>query len=138
MARKKSKRVVRSVSYLLPPNQHTDLMVQPRMHWTLILSGNFETEYLLSLIGLFNIAGAIAFIKKSQDLVKRYSEAQTTLLSALKSKSLSEDEISLIGSSLNHVDRYLGVQTKQTIRAAVEYVQSAVDGKLACPLPNEA
>jgi hypothetical protein len=49
-------------------------MIQPRLNWSLILSGQVELEYQFSIIGLFNIAGSIAYIKGRSDLVKQYEK----------------------------------------------------------------
>ena len=101
-------------------------MIQPRLHWALLDAGHFEVDYLLSLIGLFNIAGTIAHLKSNGDLIATFSGVQDILIGALKSKSFSDEQKLLVQNGLNNADRYLGIQSRKTILNAIDFVQEEV------------
>jgi len=132
MTRKSSKRIPRPVRHLLAPNQLDDLVVQPRLHWQMLLAGHADQQYQLSIINLFNIAGSIAYLADKNSLGDKFKAAQEILIDSMNAAAMpTDDEMQFVGSTLNTADSYLGVQSRETIRDAIAFVKGSYQGQPA-------
>lgn len=133
--RKRCNRTPRPASKMLAPAQHTDLMVLPRMHLHLLLSGQADPQYMTSIVGVFNIAGSIGHLHQRNDIVNSMANAQLIMESLITDRRPPTDEEGkTITACFNIADRYIGVQQKHTLLKAAEYVDTMIaTGKALTP-----
>lgn len=127
--RKKSPRKARPVSHLLSPEQHERIIIGPRMHLTLLCSGQGTKEHVVTVAAAFNIGVALAHLSKNTALQNLFENAQKRLLGALTANDeivLPEDVASDLKAAFNQLDRYIGIQHGMALIKAIEFIDRAV------------
>ena len=125
--RKRSNRIRRPASKMLTPQQHTNLLVRARMVLQLLLSGDADPEYLATIAGIFNIAGAVGYLHRREDIVDVMATAQTIMSHLVADRRPPDpDEATTIKSSFNIADHYIGVQQKLTLLKATKYIEEEI------------
>lgn len=125
--RKKSARVARPAAPMLTPDQHGRLILMPRAHLDLLLSGMFDPQYAVSVAGVFNIAGAAAGLHQRNDIVSRIDAAQHIVERLLNERCPpAEEERQILMDAFNTADRYIGIQNQLTLAKAVRYVNARI------------
>ena len=114
-------------SIFMRPNERTNLMVLPWMHFDLLKNGVFDHDYARTLAGIFNIAGPMANLKKVADLESQFSQAQMVVAQLIKqSRSLDATEGQQIATALQSADQFLAKQTKSDIARVIAYVDRCI------------
>ena len=136
--RKRSRRTIRNTSHILAPNQHTDLMILPHMALHRLIAGQGNVDDMESIIGLLNIASAMAYqtqnvpfqktVHQGLDVCKRIVERCTDT-----SPTLEPGEQAVLTGAVNAVDKYLGLAPRERIVRAVSYVYKELEKLAASP-----
>ena len=131
--RKRCKRVSRPVSTLITPAQHMALMLKPRMHLELILSQTIDLDYQRSVLSVFNLAAALAFLQNKPQTQSQFEAAQRVMSLLIQgARSPSSEEGDFLRQSFNQADRHFGIQSGAMLVRAFEIVdQAGADGETA-------
>jgi len=127
--RKKNPRKPRPVAKLLSPAQHDRLIVGPRLHLTLLCSGQGTREHAVTVAATFNIGIALAHLSKNTTFQNLFENAQKRLLGALTPSDtirLPEDVGTDLKVAFNKLDRYIGIQNDRALFRAIEFINRAV------------
>ena len=124
--RKRCKRVSRPVSTLITPAQHMALMLEPRMHLELILSQTVDLDYQRSVLGVFNLAAALAFLQSKPQIQNQFEAAQRVMSLLIQgARGPSPEEGDFLRLSFNQADRHFGIQSGATLARALDVVDQA-------------
>ena len=131
--RKRCKRVSRPVSTLITPAQHMALMLEPRMHLELMLSQTIDLDYQRSVLGVFNLAAALAYLQRKPQTQKQFEAAQRVMSLLIHgARGPSPEEGDFLRRSFNQADRHFGIQSGAMLVRAFEVVdQAGADGETA-------
>lgn len=125
--RKKSGRVPRLVAKPLTPAQLQRMVVGPRMHLHLLLSGCYEHEYAGSIGGLFNVATALAHFKGHVELQAVFDGAQDVLLQLMEDMRAPDDaESERLREAFNLADQWIGIQDTAILTRAINYANKEI------------
>lgn len=112
---------------LMTQRERTDLMVAPRLHLQMILGGQLEPEYLHSVAGVFNIAGALANYRRRRELEERFDRAQLIMAILIEElRAPTTEEAQLVTDSFNAADRLLSCQNKTDLAKVIAYVDRRI------------
>lgn len=112
---------------LMRPAEQTDLMVAPRLHLQMIISGQLDLEYLHSVAGVFNIAGALANYRHRRELEEAFDRAQLIMASLIQDfRAPTDEEVQQITDSFNAADRLLRCQKKPDLAKVIAYVDRRI------------
>lgn len=107
--------------------EQTDLMVAPRLHLQMILGGQLDLEYLHSVAGVFNIAGALANYRHRRELEETFDRAQLIMANLIQDlRAPTEDEAQQVTDSFNTADRLLRSQKKTDLAKVIAYVDRRI------------
>ncbi|WP_422897920.1 hypothetical protein [Propionivibrio sp.] len=114
------------------PSQHADLMLGSRLHLEMVLTQPAVPDYQYSVMGVFNIAFALAYLQRNLAILKQFEAAQLTLMRLIQEKRIPDHEE---GDSLchcfNQADRFIGIQSKASFVRATELVNHVIARKEA-------
>lgn len=114
-------------SKLMTRSEQTDLMVAPRLHLQMILGGQLDLEYLHSVAGVFNIAGALANYRHRRELEEAFDRAQLIMASLIQEvRAPTGEEAQQVTDSFNAADRLLRCQTKTDLAKVIAYVDRRI------------
>ena len=124
--RKRCKRVSRPVSTLITPAQHMALMLKPRMHLELILSQTIDLDYQRSVLSVFNLAAALAFLQNKPQTQSQFEAAQRVMSLLIQgARGPSPEEGDFLRLSFNQADRHFGIQSGAALARALDVVDQA-------------
>ena len=107
---------------LISPAQHDDLMLGARLHLELVLTQEAVRDYQLSVLGVFNIAVALAHHQKKTPLQQHYEAAQLVMVELIQRQRPPDPvEGYLLRQTFNEADRYIGFQTQAKLVQAIEF-----------------
>ena len=115
---------------MLSPKAHAELMLIPQMHLSLLLSGHGEAEYARSVGGVLNIGIALANRGKHAEFQARLQEALLLLVNGRRRDPpffFSAEEAGELKTTMNLLDRYIGVQHKSRLVEAMAFIEKAID-----------
>ena len=120
-------------------SEHTDLMVAPRLHLQMILANQLDLEYLHSVAGVFNIAGALANYHHRRELEEAFDRAQLIMANLIQEfRAPTEEEGRRITDSFNAADRLLRSQTKPDLAKVIAYVDRRIaQGDVVLPRSSQ-
>ena len=136
--RKRCKRTPRPTSskdILLSAEQHDDLILNPRMHLHLLLSGHAEAEYLHSVAGVFNVAVALSHLQGKAADQAAYESVQIIISELIcAQRSPTDDEAAIILPHFNAAGRLFRRQTISRFMRAIELVEQMISRGEALPV----
>ncbi|MDE2440648.1 MAG: hypothetical protein KGP14_06460 [Betaproteobacteria bacterium] len=118
------KRTVNPMAVRLSEPELVQFMLRPHVHLSLLLSeGRPNPLYLSSIIGIFNVAMALAYMHKDIRSIHLYESIQRPLLE-VATVGISTPEL---GQRLRRVftiaDRYISAQAKADLLRAIRLVE---------------
>ena len=121
--RKRCKRISRPDSVPIHPYEHTDLMLGSRLHLEMVLTQPAVLDYMYSVMGIFNIAFALAYLQNNSHVLHQFEVAQMSLMGLIQEKrSPNQDEGNSLRQYFNQADRYIGIQNRATLVRAIGLV----------------
>jgi len=118
--RKHCHRVPRSVSVLISPEQHANLILPPRLHLLSLLDRSVDPEHQFSVLGLFDIAFSLAYLKKKHRVRILFQEAQEVMFRLIKeARSPTQAEGNFLLRCVDHADYHFGIQQQKIMIGAI-------------------
>ncbi len=107
------------------------LMLVPRMHLELILTHTVNLDYQRSVLGVFNLAAALAYLQNRPQTQSQFEAAQRVMSLLIQgARSPSPEEGDFLRQSFNQADRHFGIQSGAMLVRAFEIVdQAGADGE---------
>lgn len=122
----------RARAKLLSPNQRTSLLVAPRLHMAMLLSGAVDAEYFDSLAGALNIANALAAKRQRGDLVATFDAALGELQQLIAEQRAPDPEQGkTIRHAFNAADQIISLTSREDLARAVAYVDRRIASQRA-------
>jgi hypothetical protein len=108
---------------LITPNQHAELMLAPRLHLEMMLTQTANLNYQQSVLGVFNLAVALAHQQKKPQIRTQFEAAQRIMSQLiLGGRSPSQEENDFLRQSFNLADRHFGIQSGTNLARAFDFV----------------
>lgn len=127
MSKSTKSRVVRAVSHAalrLTSAEYVNLILAPRLHLELILSSErVESYYLISVVGVFNVATALAYMHKDKRAIALYDSVQNTVLQMAQEGADGMEERDHLRRVFNIADDYIGRHGRADILRAIRVVE---------------
>ncbi len=125
--RARCKRTPRDTGPRLTGAEQVSIMIGPRMHLDLLLSGSFEREYLHSVMGVLNVAVAAAYGARNAVLQKELERGSACMATLLGEDRLpNQEEGALILACFNKAGRYISRQSRERLAAAILFVDEMI------------
>jgi hypothetical protein len=122
--RKHCKRTSRPISALITPDQHTELILAPRLHLEMLLTQEVaDEEYQHSVLGVYTLASVLAHMKNKPETQQYFEKAQRIMIQLIKevrSPNLGERDFLL--ECFNQADCHFGIQHQETLVQAIRMV----------------
>jgi len=116
-------------SKLMTRSEQTELLVVPRLHLQMIIGGQLDLEYLHSVAGVFNIAGALSNYRHRRELEEAFDRAQLIMASLIQDFRVpTDEELHQITDSFNVADRLLRSVKKPDLAKVIAYVDRRIAG----------
>jgi hypothetical protein len=117
--RKRSRRKLSAKATLLTPQEQVELLIAPRVHLDLILARHRNAAYLQSVIGLFDMAIALANLLGQTVQSANYERAQWTLESMARGIPSADDaELDIVRASFNQACRAICREDRRRLAEA--------------------
>lgn len=117
--RKRSRRQVGAKTSLLTPQEQVELLIAPRVHLDLILARQRNADYFQSVIGLFDLAIALANRLGQAAHSANYERAQWALESMARGfPSANEAELDVVRASFNQACRAICREDRRRLAEA--------------------
>lgn len=118
------KRIAYPAASRLTDPEQVEIMLAPYLHLQQLLDcGEANPYYLASIIGVLNVATALAYLHKDKRSISLYESIQHTLLDVAR-QGVSDDET---GERLQRVfaiaDNYIAIQSKADVLRAIRLVE---------------
>lgn len=122
--RTRTKHAVNPMAVRLSEPELVQLMLRPHVHLSLLLSeGQPNPYYLSSIIGIFNVAMALAYMHKDIRSIHLYESIQQPLLD-VAAAGISTPEIGLrLSKVFTIADQYIAAQAKTDLLRAIRLVE---------------
>jgi hypothetical protein len=122
--RTRIKHVTNPMAVRLSEPELVQIILRPHLHLAMLLSeGKPEPYYLSSVVGVFNVAMALAYMHKDIRSIHLYESIQQTLLDVAAS-GISTPEIGLrLSKVFTIADQYIAAQAKADILRAIRLVE---------------
>lgn len=120
----------RQSTQLMTAAQRGNLMVLPNMHLYQLCTGQLDLDYLYSVAGVFNIAGALANARRRRELERQIDAAQRIMEDLIAAVRLpTADEASVLKAAFLRADRFISLQRKADIARAIAYVDRRIQAQ---------
>lgn len=117
----------RQSTQLMTASERRNLMVLPHMHLHQICTDQLDLEYLHTIAGVFNIAGALANARRRRDLELEIDEAQLIMEDLIATVRLpTEVERAVLKAAFIRADHFITMQRKPDIARAIAYVDRRI------------
>lgn len=117
---------------LLSPNQRTSLLIAPRLHIAMLLSGAVDPEYFDSVAGALNIANALAAKRQRGDLVAIFDAALGELQRLIAEQRAPDvDQGRMLRHAFNAADQIISLTRREDLARAVAYVDRRIASERA-------
>lgn len=132
------KRSLTPAAYRLSEPELVEVMLAPHLHLQqLLATGEPNPYYLASIVGVLNVATALAYMHKDKRSISLYESIQHTLL-AVARDGIADNET---GERLCRVfliaDQYIAAQSKVDVLRAIRLVEYQIaHGEGSVPLPS--
>lgn len=108
-------------------------MLPPRLHLEMMLTHAANPDFQQSVLGVFNLAVGLSYLQNKPQIQTQFETAQrimVQLIRGVRSPGLEEREILL--KSFNLADRYFGVQSRNNLARAYDFVDRTLRPYEAC------
>lgn len=115
------------------------IMLTPHLHLQMLLStGEPNPVYFSSLLSVFNVATALAYMLKDKRSVRLYESMHDSMLEVAQQGITSEEMARRMKKMLCIADRYIESQTKHDVLRAIKLVESQLGFGDGPPAPASA
>ena len=112
---------------LITPNQHAELMLAPRLHLEMMLTQTANLNYQQSVLGVFNLAVALAHLQHKPQIQTQFEAAQQIMSQLIQgARSPSHEEGDFLRQSFNLADRRFGMQSGANLVRAFDFVDRTI------------
>lgn len=88
----------------------------------MVLTQPAVLDYLYSVMGVFNIAFAVAYLQKDFPNKQQFTSAQIILMRLIEEhRSPDQDVGNSLRQCFNQADRYIGIQNRVSLLRAIEF-----------------
>ena len=120
-------RASRTFSPIIPrlsESECVNLMLAPRLHLEMLLNATVITPYdLLSVVGVFNVATALAYLNKDKRAITLYESVQQSVLAIAQHGEDSPELRDHLRRVFNVADVYIVQQSRQNVLRAINLVE---------------
>ena len=125
--RKRYKRITQFVSFQISQGQHTDLVLKPRIHLELLLTEAVNVHYQRSVLGVFDLAVALADLQGDRQTQDRFVAAQRVMYQLIYAgRSPGPQEADFLCQSFNQADHIFGRQSHTSFARALDAVDEII------------
>lgn len=122
------KRIATPAASRLTDPELVEIMLAPHLHLQqLLATGEASPDYLASVVGVINVATALAYLHKDKRSISLYESIQHTLLDVAR-QGVADDET---GERLQRVftiaDNYIAIQSKADVLRAIRLVEFQIE-----------
>lgn len=120
---------------MITPDQRDKLMLSPRMHLELVVTGYASLDHFESVLGAFNTGSALAFYAKDvkrQAMIHRSLDILASCISQTEAGVVtkpSDDEAAFLMAAFNQLERWIGVQNQLQLARAILFVEQSIQKK---------
>ncbi len=109
----------------LSPPEMIELMLAPHLHLQMLLStGKPDPIYFSSLLSIFNVATALAYMLKDKRAIALYESLQGALLEVAQHGITTDETARRMKKMLCIADHYIESQGKHDVLRAIKLVES--------------
>ena len=96
------------------------------MHLELMLSQTIDLDYQRSVLGVFNLAAALAYLQRKPQTQKQFEAAQRVMSLLIHgARGPSPEEGDFLRRSFNQADRHFGIQSGAMLVRSFEVIDQA-------------
>lgn len=133
------KRMHNPMACRLTEPEQVEIMLKPRLHLACVLEGETrEPLYLASIIGVINVAMALAYLHKDKHSISLYESVQQALVDIARCGIAGDEESRRLLRVFNIADDYIVSQAKVDVLRAINLVEYQIrhgEGNSLLPLP---
>lgn len=112
--------------FCLSAPEQVHLMLIPHLHLDRLLAGERDAGHVASVAGVFNVALAMAYLKKDRRAIQFYSGIQVLMLALASSSALSARDNTRLRKALAAADEFICQQHKADVLAAIRLVEHQI------------
>ncbi len=131
-------RIVTPAASRLSPAESVNLMLAPRLHLEMLISQEaLNSYYLISVVGVFNVATALAYLYKDKRSIALYESVQRTVLAMAREGADSTENREHLRRVFNIAEAYILAQRKTDVLRAINLVEYQIkhgEGSTLLPL----
>lgn len=131
------KRIANPAASRLTDPELVEIMLAPYLHLQqLLASGAPNLHYLASIVGVLNVATALAYMHKDKRSIRLYESVQHTLLDVARQGIADEASGERLQRVFVIADNYIALQSKADVLRAIRLVEFQIEhGEGSMPLP---
>lgn len=115
--------------------EYVEMLLSPRLHLDYLLSGQSGDMYhLTSIAGVFNVATALAHMRRDLRSIRYYEASLVLLLDIARSGLHEQANVHRLRRYFNSADDYLLRHSRQELEHAVHLVRQQILSGQATPL----
>lgn len=119
----------------LTANEYVDMLLPPRIHLELLLTGEaINPWHLTSVVGVFNVATALAYMHHDRRAIRLYEAVSQLVLGISRAGFDQPGMRERLRKTFNIADDYLQQQTRPDLQRAVRLVEYQIRHGQATPL----
>lgn len=132
------KRIAQPAASRLTDPERVEIMLAPYLHLQQLLdTGEPNPYYLASIVGVLNVATALAYLHKDKRSIRLYESVQHTLLDVARQGIADEESGERLQRVFVIADNYIAVQSKTDVLRAIRLVEFQIEhGEGSMPLPS--
>ncbi len=135
----RTKRLNNPLACRLSEPEQVEIMLKPRLHLDCVLHGEtHEPLHLASIVGVINVAMALAYLHKDKYSINLYESVQQTLVDIARRGIANDEESRRLQRVFNIADDYIVSQAKADVLRAINLVEYQIrhgEGNSLLPLP---
>lgn len=117
-------RIVGPAAGRLAPAECVNLMLAPRLHLEMLLTQEkLDPYYLISVVGVFNVATALAYLYKDKRSIALYDSVQHTVLAVAKDAEDTPENRDHLRRVFNIAEAYILAQRKTDVLRGINLVE---------------
>lgn len=112
--------------FSLSAPEQVHLMLIPHLHLDLLLEGERDAGHIASVAGVFNVALAMAYLKKDRRAIQFYSSIQDLMLAVANGAPVQTRDKNRLCKALAAADEFICQQHKADVLAAIRLVEHQI------------
>lgn len=131
------KRIANPTAQRLTEPELVEVMLAPHLHLQqLVATGEPNPYYLASIIGVFNVAVALAYMHKDKRSISLYESIQHAMLDVARDGIADPETAERLQRVFAIADNYIAIQSKADVLRAIRLVEIQIaHGEGSVPLP---